>query len=148
MKGKKLQPRILYPERISFRFDREIKSFTDKQKLREFSSVQSLNHVRFFVTPWTAACQASLSITNSQSLLKFMSTASVMPSNHLIFCWPLLLPLLIGSYISIITINANGLNAPTKTYTDWVNKNMCVYTFSLTTSLYLTPKLYVLILYF
>ena len=50
------------------------------------SSVQSLSHVRLFGTPWTAACQASLSITNSQSLLKLMSIESVMPSNHLILC--------------------------------------------------------------
>ena len=56
-----------------------------------FSSVQSLSHVRLFVTPWTAACQASLSITNSQSLLKLMSIELVMPSNHLILCHPLLL---------------------------------------------------------
>ena len=55
------------------------------------SSVQSLSCVQFFATPWTAACQASLSITNSQSLLKFMSIESVMPSNHLILCCPLLL---------------------------------------------------------
>ena len=56
------------------------------------SSVQSLSHVRLFVTPWTAAHQASLSITNSRSLLKLMSIESVMPSNHLILCCPLLLP--------------------------------------------------------
>ena len=56
------------------------------------SSVQLLSHVRLFVTPWTAAHQAFLSITNSQSLLKFMSIESVMPSNHLILCQPLLLP--------------------------------------------------------
>ena len=56
------------------------------------SSVQSLSRVRLFVTPWTAACQASLSITNSQSLLKLMSIESVMPPNHLILCRPLLLP--------------------------------------------------------
>ena len=55
---------------------------------KPFSSVQSLSHVRFFVTPWTAAHQASLSITNSQSLPKLMSTESVMPSNHLILCLP------------------------------------------------------------
>ena len=55
-------------------------------------SVQSLSRVRFFETPWTAAYQASLSITNSQSLLKLMSIESVMPSNHLILCHPLLLP--------------------------------------------------------
>ena len=54
-------------------------------------SVQ-FSRVRLFVTPWTAACQASLSITNSQSLLKLMSIESVMPSNHLILCCPLLLP--------------------------------------------------------
>ena len=53
--------------------------------------VQSLSHVPIFVTPWTATCQASLSITNSQSLLKLMSIESVMPSNHLILCRPLLL---------------------------------------------------------
>ena len=57
------------------------------------SSVQSLSHVQLFVTPWTAACQASLSNTNSQNLLKLMSVESVMPSNHLILCHPhLLLP--------------------------------------------------------
>ena len=53
--------------------------------------VQSLSHIRLFVTPWTAARQASLSITNSQSLPKLMSVESVMPSNHLILCRPLLL---------------------------------------------------------
>ena len=56
------------------------------------SSVQLLNRVRLFVTPWTAACQASLSITNSRSLLKLMSIALVMPFNHLILCRPLILP--------------------------------------------------------
>ena len=55
------------------------------------SSVQSLSCVQFFVTPWTAAYQASLSITNSQSLPKLMSIELVMPSNHLILCHPLLL---------------------------------------------------------
>ena len=53
-------------------------------------SVHSLSRVQFFVTPWTTACQASLSITNSQSLLKLMSTELVMPSNHLTLCHPLL----------------------------------------------------------
>ena len=56
------------------------------------SSVQSLSRIRLFVTPWTAARQASLSITNSQSLLKLMSIELVMPSNHLILCRPLLFP--------------------------------------------------------
>ena len=59
--------------------------------ISSFSSVQSLSHVRLFATPWTAARQASLSITNSRSLLKFMSITSVMPSNHLILCCFLLL---------------------------------------------------------
>ena len=57
----------------------------------QFSSVQSFSHVRLFVTPWTTAHQASLSITNSWSPLKPMSIESVMPSNHLILCHPLLL---------------------------------------------------------
>ena len=57
-----------------------------------FSSVQLLSHVRLFATPWTTACQASLSITNSWSLPKLMSIELVMPSNHLILCRPLLLP--------------------------------------------------------
>ena len=55
------------------------------------SSVQSLSHVPLFATPWAAACQASLSITNSRSLLKLMAFALVMPSNHLIFCRSLFL---------------------------------------------------------
>ena len=64
----------------------------------QFSSVQSLSCVQLFVTPWTAARQASLSITNSQSLLKLMSIKSVMPSNHLILCCPfLLLPSILPS---------------------------------------------------
>ena len=58
----------------------------------KFTSVQSLSHVQLFVTTWTAAHQASLSITNSWSLIKLMSIESVMPSNHLILCHPLLLP--------------------------------------------------------
>ena len=62
-----------------------------KPCLPTISSVQSLSRVRLFETPWTAARQASLSITNSQSLLKLMSIESVMPSNHLILWRPLLL---------------------------------------------------------
>ena len=58
----------------------------------KFSSAQLLSHVRLFMTPWTAACQASLSITNSWSLLKLMSIQSMTPSNHLILYRPLLLP--------------------------------------------------------
>ena len=58
----------------------------------QFTSIQSFSRVRLFVTPWTVAGKASLSITNSRSLLKLMSIQSMMPSNHLIFCCPLLLP--------------------------------------------------------
>ena len=57
-----------------------------------FSSVQLLSNVRLFTTPWTTAHQASLSITNTWSLLKLISIESLMPSNHLILCRPLLLP--------------------------------------------------------
>ena len=74
---------------------KEEKYYRDKDQLlsqeREFSSVQLLSHVRLFATPWTAARQASLSITTSHSLPKLMSIESVMPSNHLILCHPLLL---------------------------------------------------------
>ena len=58
----------------------------------QFTSVHLLSHVRLFATPWTIACQASLSVTNSWSLLKLMSIESVMPYNHLILCHHLLLP--------------------------------------------------------
>ena len=60
-------------------------------EFRQLSLVQSLSCVQLFETPWTTACQASLSITNSLSLLKLMSIESVMPSNHLILCRPLCL---------------------------------------------------------
>ena len=68
-------------------------SFPDREPCRKerWCSVQSLSRVRLFVTPWTAAHQASLSITNSQSPPKPMSIESVIPSNHLILCHPLLL---------------------------------------------------------
>ena len=65
--------------------------------------VQSLSHVKLFVTPWTAACQASLSITNYQSLLKLMSIKLVMLSSHLILCRPFLLPLSIFPSIRVFS---------------------------------------------
>ena len=61
------------------------------EKTGQFSSVQSLSHVRLFAAPWIAVCQASLSITNSQMSLRLTSIKSVMPSSHLILCRPLLL---------------------------------------------------------
>ena len=70
----------------------------------QFSSVQSLSRVRLFVTPCTAARQASLSITNSQSLPKLMSIELVMPSNHLILCHP---PLLLSSVLPSIRVFPN-----------------------------------------
>ena len=73
--------------------------------LISFSSVvvQSLSHVQLFVTPWTAACQASLSITISRSLFKLMSIESMIPSNHLIFCHLLLLLLSISGSIRVFS---------------------------------------------
>ena len=62
-----------------------------EKEVISINSVQSLSCVRLFVTPWTAACQASLSITNSRSLLKLISIELVIPSNHLILCHPLFL---------------------------------------------------------
>ena len=67
------------------------------------SSVQSLSCVRLFATPWTAARQASLSITNSRTLPKLMSIESVMPSNRLILCCPLLLPPIIFPSIRVFS---------------------------------------------
>ena len=76
----------------------------------KFVIVQSLSHVGIFVTPWTEACQASLSFTISWSLLELMSIEPVMPSNHLILCHPLLLPLLLQSSKSIrISSNKSAL---------------------------------------
>ena len=72
--------------------------------LVQFSSVQLLSRVQLFETPWIAACQASLSITNSWSLPKPMSIESVMPSNHLILCHPLLL---LPSIFPSITVFSN-----------------------------------------
>ena len=72
-----------------------------------FSSVQLLSYVQLFATPWTAACQASLSITNSRSLLIFTPIESVMPSNYLILCCtPLLLPTI---FPSIRVLNESAL---------------------------------------
>ena len=72
--------------------------------MHKSSSIQSLSHVQLFVIPWIAACQASLSITNSWSLLKLMSIESVTPSNHLILCRPLLL---LPSIFPIIRVFSN-----------------------------------------
>ena len=69
-------------------------------------SIQSLSHVQPFVTPWTAACQASLSITNSWSLLKLMSVESVIPPNHLILCCPLFHPPSIFPSIRVFSIES------------------------------------------
>ena len=74
---------------MTFTWDYDF-SFTDSYMCL-LSSVQLLSHVQLFATPWIAACQTSLSITNSQSLLKLMSIELVMPSSHLILCRPLLL---------------------------------------------------------
>ena len=73
-------------------------SYADPWRRKLSQSVQSLSHVRLFATPWTAARQASLLITNSRSLLKLMSIESGMPSNHLILCHPL--PLLPSIFLS------------------------------------------------
>ena len=79
---------------LVFRKKKNINEFLEYSKLRKigrFSLVQSLSSVQLPVTPWAAACQASLSITNSWSLPRLMSIELVMPSNHLILCHPLLL---------------------------------------------------------
>ena len=77
--------------------------------LTSVSSVQLLSHVRLSATPWTAACQASPSITGSRRLLKLMSIESVMPSNHLILCRPLLLPPSVFPSIRIFSNESRAL---------------------------------------
>ena len=74
-----------------------------RNNLVQISSVQSFTHVWLLATPWTAVHQASLSITNSWSLLKLMSIESVMPSNHLILCRPIVLPHSIFSSIRVFS---------------------------------------------
>ena len=81
-----------------------------------FLDVQSLSHVRLFATPWTVARQVSLSITNAWSLLKLMSIESVMPSNHLILCCPLLL---LPSIFSSIRVFSNELAVCIRWPKDW-----------------------------
>ena len=71
-----------------------------------FSSVQLLNHVWLFAAPWTTACQASLSITNSWSLLKLTAIDLVMPPNHLMLCYPLLLP---SNFSSIMVFSTESV---------------------------------------
>ena len=78
-----------------------------------FSSVQSLSCVQLFATPWTVAYQASLSITNSQNLLKLMSMESVMPSNHFILYHPLLL--LLSIFPSIRVFSSESVLIQSKT---------------------------------
>ena len=79
---------FFYKINMAFFFLKELHKVTHHLCL---TSVQSLSHVRLFATPWTVAHQASLSIRNSRNLLKLMSIESVLPSNHLILCRPLLL---------------------------------------------------------
>ena len=77
---------------LSYSVQQEVIRTVYQLSYYQFSSLHSLSFVRLFGTPRTAASQASLSITNSQSLLRLMSVESVMPSNHLILCLPLLSP--------------------------------------------------------
>ena len=104
MKGKKLQPRLLYPARISFRFDEEIKTFTDKQKLREFSTIKpALQQMLKELTANSATLEKKRTYKNKTKTIKKM---------------------VIGTYILIITLNVNGLNAPIKRHrlAEWILK--------------------------
>ena len=100
--GEKFENTIFYEDRIHV--ENEV-----CWCLIQFNSVQSLHRIRLFATPWTAACQAFLSITNSWSLPKVMSMELVMPSNHLILCRPLLLLPSIFPSIRVFS-NESGLH--------------------------------------
>ena len=78
------------------------------EDILQFSSAQSLSRVQLFATPWTAAHQAPLSITNSQSLLKLMSIELVMPSNHLILCCPL--PRHLSAILKYLRVAGSNVN--------------------------------------
>ena len=80
-----------FPISLRNLFEKEVHYMTENLVILQFSSVQSLSRVQLFATPWIAARQASLSITNSRSSLRLTSIESVMPSSHLILCRPLLL---------------------------------------------------------
>ena len=90
IKGK-LQCAMLFQASGSLHIPSACNYLPNSLHLLQFRSVQLLSHVWLFVTPWTVAHEAFLYITNSRSLLKLMSIELVMPSNHLIFCHPLLL---------------------------------------------------------
>ena len=91
----------------------------------QFSSVQlSLSRVRLFATPWIAARQASLSITNSRSSLKLTSIESVMPSSHLILCCPLLLPLPIPPSIRVFSFTCREISNGFLSHSEWNWKSL------------------------
>ena len=87
-----LRSSMNFSDSMMFDLKKYIKTNYLEQFQASVSSIQLLSHVRLFATPWTAACQASLSIANSWSLLKLTPIESVMPSRHLILCCPLLPP--------------------------------------------------------
>ena len=100
-----LWPLLSFPNLLAYsvkHFD-SITFYLTKTDKSKFSSVQSLSRVWLFATPWIAACQASLSITNSRSSLRLTSVESVTPSNHLILCRPLLLLLPIPPSIRVFS---------------------------------------------
>ena len=103
LKGENLQPRLLYPARISFKTDGEIKSFSDKQKLREFSTTKP-------------ALQQMLKDLYSQEIQVKKKIYKIKPQT--------IKKMAIGTYISIITLNVNRLNAPTKRHrlAEWIEK--------------------------
>ena len=103
MKGENLQPKLLYPARISLRFDREIKNFTEKQKLREFSITKP-------------ALQEMLKNFSMQETQEKEKTYNNKPKT--------VKKMVIGTYISIITLNVNGLNAPARRHrlAEWIQK--------------------------
>ena len=102
MKGKNLQPRLLYPARISFRFNGEVKSFSDKQKLRDFSTTKPV-------------LQQMLKKLSKRETQEKKKTHKNKPKT--------IKKMVIGTYISIITLNVNGLNAPTKRHRldEWIH---------------------------
>ena len=129
-KGKNLQPRILYPARLSFRYDGEIKSFAGKQKLREFTTTKPAlpQMLKELLQAGNTSEGKDLHKINLKQFLKIKKT--------------------IVSYIWIITLKCKWIHVPTKRQTGWVDENLCMYSHPyITTLVCLTPKLYVIIFY-
>ena len=107
-----MESNLLYSKSTDLNVNLVQNTLTEILRIVQISQVQSLSHVQLFATPWTAVCQVYLTIINCQSLFKLISIQSVMPSNHLILCNPLLLPSIFPSIRVFSNESALGIRWP------------------------------------